>query len=154
MNSHENTWQIAGKRTQGSTRPLWARRLGSGIWATLPIAILLSLISAPAAYAATYIYSNWLSTAEHQVRYSGAPRTLVGGYVELEAFAPGGAQPMVLIESYRPAPGYQIYGFNTGGGYATMYHTAASGAYQKCYWDWPYWSGNIGNLDMLCQAYY
>lgn len=109
---------------------------------------------APLAYAGTYSYANGVSTREYQVRYSGPRHAINGGNAATEPFSGDGAVPIVLIETYRPSPGYTTLGFATGGGSVTLQHTRATNAHQKCWWNWPWTNEDIGSLRMYCDTRY
>jgi hypothetical protein len=111
----------------------------------------ITVVIAPMASAASYTYSN-SNASERQVRYSGVRSSIAGGVAYTGTFGPEGAKPIITIETYRPAPGYQSIGYATGGGYVSMWHTSAGNAYQKCFWDWPWSTSSIGVLKLTCST--
>jgi hypothetical protein len=113
------------------------------------LAACVALVGAPIAQAAAYTYANNISTAENQSRSTG-PRTIKGGTASLQSFAVDGAGTVLYVESYYPAPGYRTLGLGSGRDSVNLIHQQATGAYQKCRWDWPWDGGNIGSLKMTC----
>lgn len=125
------------------------RGAGRKVLVTSGLAACLALVGAPLAQAAAYTYANNISTAENQIR-STSPRTIKGGTASLQSFAVDGAGTVLYVESYYPAPGYRTLGLGSGRDSVNLTHQQATGAYQKCRWDWPWDGGNIGNLKMTC----
>ena len=119
--------------------------------AAIPIVLAGALITAPVAQAAGYSYFN-AKVSELSVRYSGQLATIGGGKVTVETFGADGALPLVYIETYRDAPGYRTIGFASGGTNALLSHQNATFAKQKCWWDWPWTSQDIGSLRLTCVA--
>lgn len=109
-----------------------------------------SMVAIPAAQAATIYYAYGTMTSENAVVSSGLIYNLRGGTAQVGYTPPDSGSWIVYIESYRPAPGYQTYYFGVGAGAVTGYHTAVSSAYSKCWWDYPYGTGNIGQMDTYC----
>jgi len=111
-----------------------------------------SLIATPLAEAASYTYANNVLTAENQIRSSGLRSLIGGGSAVLQPYSADGGGTDLYLESYRPAPGYQIIMTAKGGSSVSMSHAASTNAHQKCRWDWPWWSGDIGTLRLTCMT--
>jgi hypothetical protein len=112
----------------------------------------LALSGTAVAQAASYTYASNKSASQNQTFDSGNRASISGGYAATEPFSADGAQAIVTLDTYRPAPGYQSISFNTGGGSVSVIHAATTNVHQKCFWYWPYSGANIGNLDLTCRA--
>lgn len=128
---------------------------------TCPIAKVMTMVAAVGtlafsgasiAQAASYTYLDGVSIGENQVRDSGNRANINGGSAELEPFAADGAQAVVFVETYRPAPGFTSLAFNSGSASVSVTHAAAANAHQHCWWDWTPSGGSIGDLAFTCRV--
>jgi len=111
-----------------------------------------ALVAAPIAEAATYTYSNNLSTPELQRRESGQRPSISGGDGRTEPFSADGAGATVFVKTYYPPPGAKTIATFSGGGEVRGTHPSATNARQHCWWDFEYSSTPVGSLKMTCKT--
>lgn len=105
------------------------------------------------AFAATTNYVSNEYRNERQSSDSGVRARISGGVASTEPFSADGANVVLTIETYYPAPGYRTVGYASSGGSVNLTHAAVANARSKCMWDWPWSSGSIGALRTTCGFY-
>lgn len=114
--------------------------------------LIASIAFAPIVQAASFSYAYEVPTSALQARYSGNQSLIKGGFAKTQLFSPEGAAAIVRLETYRPAPGYQLIAASSSGESTRLSHLPAVDASQLCFWNWPWSTVDIGKLKLTCST--